>query len=58
MGRLFVGGFLGLAVRAVFWVLAWHLIGTDWHWLPHALVAWIVGDLVATIAMKMVGAVK
>ena len=49
MGWLFVGGFLGLAVRAFFWVIAWNMIGENWHWLLRALSAWLIGDLVATI---------
>lgn len=51
MGWLFVGGVLGLIPRVIAWVVVWNLIGEDWHWLPHALVSWLLGDLVATIAM-------
>ena len=58
MGWLFAGGVLGIAVRAVFWVTVWYLIGADWYWLPRALVAWIVGDLVANIAMRILGLIR
>jgi hypothetical protein len=52
MGWLFVGGALGLALRAVCWVIVWHLIGEGWHWLPHAIVSWLVGDFVATLVIS------
>lgn len=53
MNWLFVGGTIGLVLRAIGWVIAWNLIGTDWHWLPHALVAWLLGDFIVTIILKI-----
>lgn len=50
---LFFGGFLGLAVRVVFWVISWNLVGENLHWILHALTAWIIGDLIASIVIKI-----
>lgn len=55
MSWLLLGGAAGFAVRVVLWVITWHLIGEDWHWLPHAVVSWLVGDLVATLIFKGLG---
>ena len=57
MGWLLAGGFLGLAVRAIFWVIVWNIIGENWHWSIHAISAWLIGDLVASIVMNIFGSV-
>lgn len=53
MGWLFAGGFAAFAMRAVFWVGVWFVIGDGIHWALRILLAWIVGDLIATIVLKV-----
>ncbi len=55
MQWLLIGGVLGLIPRIVCWVIVWHLIGVEWHWLPHAIAAWLIGDFVAALCLKILG---
>lgn len=43
----------GIVLRVVSWVVVWNLIGSSWHWLPHLLATWIVGDIIAILVVRL-----
>lgn len=56
MGHLLIGGIGGLAFRAVFWLFSYFVIlgQSPGHWALKVIGAWLIGDLLATIAWNII----
>lgn len=55
MPSFLIGALMGLVPRVMGWVTIWMMLPTDWNIFLRAITAWIIGDLIGALAVKILG---